>query len=360
MLWPLFRPLLFRLPAEWTHYRAMGCLCTALHTPWLGPWLASRFRVDARGLERTVMGLRFPHPFGLAAGFDKAGLWYNELSQLGFGHVEIGTVTGQAQPGNPRPRLFRLPADRALLNRMGFNNPGATAVACRLEEQPKQTLLGINIGKSKSVENAEAISDYAFSFRTLYPYADYFTINVSSPNTPGLRALQDRQPLAELLGHLQRLNDELASASGGTRRPIVLKIAPDLSELQLDDIVEIVVATKLDGVIATNTTIGREGLRTPASRVVKLGAGGISGAPLTATSRRIVGWLRSRLPPRVALVGSGGIMTPADALGMLDSGADLVQVYTGFVYGGPRTVGRFVAAMQTRQTAFGGKRTLKR
>lgn len=297
---------------------------------------------DSR-LEQSVASLTFPNPVGLAAGFDKDGRWYRQLPRLGFGHVEIGTITGQPQPGNPRPRLFRLLADQAIINRMGFNNAGADTVARRLAQSPdsgRSYRLGINIGKSKIVALDQATSDYRFSFERLYSFADYFTVNVSSPNTPGLRELQQRDHLMELLQTLLQLNQELARDHETDPRPIFLKIAPDLSSSQLDDIVSIVTELNLPGLIATNTTIERTNLATPTQRVEQIGAGGLSGGPLTLKSRQIVSSLYRQLPSTTAIIGVGGIMTPADAWAMITAGASLVQLYTGFVYGGPGLIGQ--------------------
>ncbi len=354
MLWRLLlKPVLFRLPAEWVHYRAMDALVGVLRVPLLKDWFERSCRLDDQRLAVRAMGIDFPNCFGLAAGFDKGGRWYNDLGKLGFGHVEIGTITGQPQPGNPRPRLFRLPADQALLNRMGFNNPGAEAIATRLAHQPKRVILGINIGKSKCVDNSRAVADYSDSFRALFDFADYFCVNVSSPNTEGLRELQRPEPLSALLRELQSLNGDLAAARSQKRRPIVLKIAPDLSFSQLDEIAAIIDEVKLDGVTAVNTTTRRDGLKTPTWKTDRLGNGGISGGPLSARGREFVAWLRKRLNDSMTIIGSGGVMTADDAWRMIDAGADLVQLYTGFVYGGPRTVKEFGDHFAQKLKQFG-------
>ncbi len=295
-------------------------------------------RVANPELRTRLWDIEFENPVGLAAGFDKQARWFNSLGNLGFSHIEVGTITAQAQAGNQQPRLFRLPADQALINRMGFNNPGADAVASQLQRQTICTLVGINIGKTKVVELAEATDDYLYSFRTLFPFARYFTVNVSSPNTPGLRSLQSREPLVELLDAIQRSNRELAAAQNTLPRPILLKIAPDLDDDQLADIASIVLETAINGLIATNTTISRVGLATPQSTIATIGDGGLSGKPLTGRSREVVGFLFRETEGRVPIVGAGGIMNGEDAWQMIRHGASMVQVYTGFIYGGPMFV----------------------
>jgi dihydroorotate dehydrogenase len=288
-----------------------------------------------------AMGLRFPHAFGLAAGFDKNGVGVDALGALGFGHVEIGTVTGEAQPGNPRPRLFRLPQDRAVVNRMGFNNEGAAVVATRLARRGRPAggpVLGINIGKTKVVPAEHAIADYEKSTGLLAPYADYLVVNVSSPNTPGLRDLQAVEVLEPLLTAVRRRADQVRPDD---RVPLLVKIAPDLSDEDVLAVADLAVAIGLDGLIATNTTIAREGLRTDAATVAGIGAGGLSGAPLRERATAVLRMVRERVGPDLTLVGVGGITTAADARERLDAGADLVQGYTAFVYEGalwPRTL----------------------
>lgn len=281
------------------------------------------------------MGLTFRNPVGLAAGFDKDAKAVDQLSAFGFGFIEIGTVTPRPQPGNEKPRLFRLPADRALINRMGFNNDGATAAGERLARRKSNVIVGGNIGRNKSTANEEALSDYVECFNTLYPYVDYFVVNVSSPNTPGLRQLQEREPLSQLLGAIKQL-----SLRREVPRPVLLKIAPDLSDEQLDDVVAILRESHADGVIATNTTISREGLSTPPAEVEKIGTGGLSGAPLRQRANEVVAYLRRQLGPDFLIIGCGGILSADDALERLRSGADLIQVYTGFIYEGPGFVRR--------------------
>jgi len=301
-----------------------------------------------------VMGLDFPSPFGLAAGFDKAGHGTTALTELGFGHIEVGTVTGRAQPGNPAPRLFRLVEDSALVNRMGFNNPGAQEVAPRLATTRERLrrryrggvrpVVGINIGKTKAVPLEEAVEDYRLSARTLAPFADYLVVNVSSPNTPGLRLLQDVESLRPLLTAVR----EEADAAAGRHVPLAVKIAPDLADEDVDAVAGLAVDLGLDGVVATNTTISREGLRTDAAVVEAMGAGGLSGAPVKARSLEVLRRLRSQLPDSVALIGVGGVSSPADVIERLEAGADLVQGYTAFLYEGPFWVSRINRALRRR------------
>jgi dihydroorotate dehydrogenase len=285
---------------------------------------------DHPSLTKEVLGLKFKNPIGLAAGFDKNALLIDELACMGFGFVEIGTVTPKPQPGNDKPRLFRLPKDKALINRMGFNNDGVNTVAERLRRKHSSIIIGGNIGKNKITPNEQALDDYVSSFHALYDVVDYFVVNVSSPNTPGLRALQEREPLKKLLTHVKNL-----SLAKPTPKPVLLKIAPDLTEEQLNDIVEILQETKTDGIIATNTTISREGLSTDRETVDAIGNGGLSGAPLTSRATEVIRFLRQRLGKNYPIIGVGGIMTAADAREKLDAGADLIQLYTGFIYEGP-------------------------
>lgn len=272
---------------------------------------------------------------GLAAGFDKDASSFKQMAAFGFGFIEIGTVTPVGQEGNPKPRLFRLPSDEALINRMGFNNHGVEAAVDRLEDIPEGIIIGGNIGKNKVTPNAEAIGDYEKCFHALYSKVDYFVVNVSSPNTPNLRELQDREPLTLLLNHLQTLNQQKPDL-----KPILLKVAPDLTDNQLDDIVEIVLETGIAGLIATNTTISRDGLKTNESEVEKIGVGGLSGRPLTSRSTEVIRYIHQKSGGKIPIIGVGGIHTAADAREKLDAGASLVQVYSGFVYEGPAMVKR--------------------
>jgi dihydroorotate dehydrogenase len=313
-----------------------------------GAFRAIRAARPVTGLRRTpgrpvsAMGLTFPNVLGLAAGFDKNAIGIDGLGALGFGHVEIGTVTGEAQPGNPRPRLFRLPDDRAVVNRMGFNNDGAEVVAARLADRSRgldrldrrnRPVLGINIGKSKVVPEDEAVRDYEKSARLLTPYADYLVVNVSSPNTPGLRNLQAVEKLEPILTAVQAIAGDV---------PLLVKIAPDLADDDVLGVADLALAIGLDGIIATNTTISRDGLRTPGARVEEVGAGGLSGAPLTRRSLDVLRLLRDRVGPDLTLIGVGGITTVADARARLDAGATLIQGYTAFIYEGPMWPRRIV------------------
>lgn len=330
----LLKPLFFLLSPERAHHLTLILLKAVLSIPLAGSLFRRYYRVTDARLQRQVFGLSFPNPVGLAAGFDKDGRHFRAMSSLGFGFIEVGTVTPRPQTGNPQPRLFRLPADEALINRMGFNNEGVEALVERLKRlRADGVIIGGNIGKNKTTPNEQAVDDYAYCFEALFPYVDYFVVNVSSPNTPNLRALQDKEPLTRLLAHLQTLNRRKAAP-----KPLLLKIAPDLSNAQLDDIIDIVEATGLDGVIATNTTVSREGLLAPAGRIEAIGAGGLSGQPLKQRSTEIIRYLKERSGGNLTIIGVGGIAGPEDALEKLAAGASLLQVYTGLVYEGPGLV----------------------
>lgn len=298
------------------------------------------YTISDERLKRQVFGLTFDNPVGLAAGFDKDAKLYNELAAFGFGFIEIGTVTPKAQSGNPKPRLFRLTQDQALINRMGFNNAGVEQTVNRLKKRNTKIIIGGNIGKNKVTPNKEATSDYEICFEALYPYVDYFVVNVSSPNTPGLRELQDKEPLTKLLMHLQKLN-----ATKPIAKPILLKIAPDLTNDQLDDIISIIHTTKTDGVIATNTTIDRSLLASSKNQVEAIGNGGLSGQPLKVRSTEVIRYLSQKSNRSFPIIGVGGIHSADDALEKLNAGASLVQLYTGFVYEGPSIVSRINKAI---------------
>lgn len=323
-------PLLFRFDAETIHYTVTAALKLAFKFPGVSTLARRLFVPRDERLARTVFGVRFPNPVGLAAGFDKNAELVNELSDLGFGFIEIGTVTPRPQPGNPRPRLFRLKADQGLINRMGFNNEGVRAAAERLRKRRPGLLVGGNIGKNKETPNETALDDYLINFRELFDTVDYFAVNVSSPNTPGLRALQDKEPLLQLLNALQTENHRNRQP-----KPILLKIAPDLTNEQLDDIIAIVRETNIAGVIATNTTISRDGLRTNAQTVTDMGAGGVSGPPVRERSTEVIRYLHEKSGGAFPIIGVGGIMSAGDALEKLRAGASLVQLYTSFIYEGP-------------------------
>jgi dihydroorotate dehydrogenase len=304
--------------------------------PGIASIVRSMFELKDPGLKRTVFGLTFDNPVGLAAGFDKDAGLFDELACFGFGHIEVGTVTPVGQEGNPRPRMFRLPQDEALINRMGFNNSGAAVVAERLKKRRTKIIIGGNIGKNKITPNEDAARDYEICFRTLFNYVDYFVVNVSSPNTPNLRALQEKEPLSALLNSLKNLNLSLGGNSG--QKPILLKIAPDLTNEQLDDIIDIVKQTKIDGVIASNTTISREGINVPKEDLESIGAGGLSGKPLAKRSTEVIRYLAERSCRSFPIIGVGGIHSPEDAIEKLNAGASLIQLYTGFIYEGPGLV----------------------
>ncbi|HEY8369424.1 MAG TPA: quinone-dependent dihydroorotate dehydrogenase [Thermodesulfobacteriota bacterium] len=330
----LVRPALFAADPERAHEATLRLLAA------LGPLLRPLRRymgpVDDPRLARTVFGLRFPNPIGLAAGFDKQATCLDAWEGLGFGFVEVGTVTAEPQPGNPRPRLFRLPADRALVNRLGFNSDGAEAVARRLAGAgPRRIPVGVNLGKTRAVPIERAVADYEASFDRLAPLADYVTVNVSSPNTPGLRDLQAASRLRELVSALVARSRRLGPGRAGRPRPLLVKLSPDLADADLDAAVDAALEAGADGFVATNTTLRREGLSSPIAE-----AGGLSGRPLAARARAVVAAVHRRTGGRVPVIGVGGLFDADDVRAMLDAGASLVQLYTGFVYGGPFTVGR--------------------
>lgn len=325
-MYKFLRPLLFLVAPERIHALVFGLL----RFPGLKQILHSLYHMKDPRLERKLLGLTFSNPVGLAAGFDKDAKLIDPLSSLGFGFIEIGTLTPKPQPGNDKPRLFRLPKDKALINRMGFNNEGVHAAVEHLKGKRSSLIIGGNIGKNKKTANESAQDDYVYCFNALYDYVDYFVVNVSSPNTPGLRELQEKAPLLRLLKAVKDL-----SLTKPFVKPVLLKIAPDLTTGQLDDIVEILKATGIDGVIATNTTISREGLMTTTEELDRIGAGGLSGKPLTKKSTEIIRYLREKLGKEYPIIGVGGIMSAEDAIEKIDAGADLVQIYTGFIYEGP-------------------------
>jgi dihydroorotate dehydrogenase len=324
----LIRPVLFWFDPEKVHYFTFSALRFLNKIPGASSVMNSLFQVNDKRLEREVFGLKFKNPVGLAAGFDKDAKLYKELSGLGFGFIEIGTLTPKAQDGNPKQRLFRLREDSAIVNRMGFNNGGVEAAVLRLK-QNNGVLIGGNIGKNKNTPNEEAVKDYEICFDALYDHVDYFVVNVSSPNTPNLRALQDKEPLTALLQTLQDKN-----TAKPKQKPILLKIAPDLTDDQLLDIIDIVRETKIAGVIATNTTISREGLQS----INRIEAGGLSGKPLAKRSTEVIRFLSGKSNKAFPIIGVGGIHTPEDAIEKLEAGASLIQLYTGFIYEGPALI----------------------
>ena len=341
----VFRVVLRRLPAETAHRAGFALIRVAgaagaagLLRRWLGP----RDPV----LRVRALGLEFPGPLGLAAGFDKDARATAGLGALGFGFVEVGTVTARAQPGNPRPRMFRLPADRALVNRMGFNNDGAAAAAARLRRRPRGgPVVGVNIGKTRAVPEQEAAADYAASARAVADVADYVVVNVSSPNTPGLRDLQAADRLRPVL---VAVREALDAAPGSRRVPLLVKIAPDLADQDVDAVADLAVELGLDGIIATNTTVSRDGLASSPAEVTAAGAGGLSGPPLRGPALAVLRRLRARAGDRLVLIAAGGIETPDDAWERLAAGATLVQAYTGFIYAGPLWPRRMHAGLARR------------
>lgn len=340
----LIRPFLFLFDPEAIHHFVFKVLSIKGKIPGFNPLLKALFDYRDSKLEKTLFGIRFSNPVGLAAGFDKDAKLIDELACFGFGFIEIGTLTPCAQSGNEKPRLFRLPEDQALINRMGFNNEGVETAVNRLRKRNSKVIIGGNIGKNKDTPNDKAFSDYMMCFEALHPYVDYFVVNVSSPNTPGLRELQDKAPLMQLMSHIKGL-----SKSKDKVKPVLLKIAPDLNTDQLNDIIEILKETKTDGVIATNTTISRDGLLTQSEEVSAIGMGGLSGKPLIKRSTEVISYLRKNLGPDYPIIGVGGIMTPQDALDKLEAGADLIQIYTGFIYEGPGFVKRINKAVVKRR-----------
>lgn len=332
----LIRPLLFKFDPERVHHWSFTAI-RVMHKLGLGRVFRRMYCISDSRLEREVFGIRFPNPVGLAAGFDKDAKLFNELADFGFGFIEIGTLTPKPQPGNPPKRLFRLKADQAIINRMGFNNGGVAAAANRLKKAHR-VLIGGNIGKNKNTPNNEAVSDYLSAFESLYEVVDYFVVNVSSPNTPGLRELQDREPLTKLLLELMRKNAELAEYAYQSPKPILLKIAPDLTDDQLLDIITIVEETQIAGVIASNTTLSRENLKSTSELTDQ--AGGLSGKPLRARATEVIRFLHQKSQGAFPIIGVGGIHSPEDAWEKLEAGATLVQIWTGFIYEGPGLIKR--------------------
>lgn len=341
------RNLIFLLPAERAHYVAMNLLKFACAIPPLRNLISRSCRPEHQQTT-SLFGLRFPNPVGLGAGFDKNARYLRELQTLGFGFIEIGTVTPLAQDGNPKPRLFRLPKDQALINRMGFNNDGMERIAERLEawrntNASPTLLIGGNIGKNKITPNEDAWLDYERCFLRLHKLVDFFVVNVSSPNTPGLRALQEKDALRLILTHLQKLNLEFKDP-----KPILLKIAPDLTQEEVDDVISLALEIKLDGLVASNTTISREKLSTAVATLQGIGNGGLSGAPLRERSTELVRYIHQQTSGKLPLIGSGGIFTASDAAEKRQAGAALLEVWTGFIYEGPFIVKRICSALHNQ------------
>ncbi|MCW3077287.1 MAG: Dihydroorotate dehydrogenase [Bacteroidetes bacterium] len=333
-MYSLLKPFLFAFNPEKAHHITFSLLKSFKYIPGLSFLAGKHFTRSHPALKKNIFGLHFTNPVGLAAGLDKDAIAFNELGTLGFGFIEIGTVTPQPQPGNDKPRLFRLIEDEAIINRMGFNNKGAAHAAEKLRHRKdKNLIIGGNIGKNKLTPNEKATENYISCFNTLFDVVDYFVVNVSSPNTPNLRDLQEKEPLTNLLNTLQNINKTKAQP-----KPILLKIAPDLTNSQLNDIIDIVSITKIAGIIATNTTVSRDGLSLNADEIKEIGMGGLSGKPLTKRSTEVIRYLKQTSKNAFPVIGVGGIHTVEDALEKLDAGADLLQLYTGFIYKGPKLI----------------------
>lgn len=326
----IFRPILFLLKPETIHHLIVFGLKIGRRIPGFNALLRACFTLRHPSLEREVFGLKFSNPVGLAAGFDKNAEVYNELAGFGFGSIETGTVTPKAQPGNPKPRSFRLPKDRALINRMGFNNNGSEAMLKQLRRKKRRAVIGVNLGKNTATPNLQAPADYLHSFRMLYDYADYFVVNVSCPNVKDLCGLQDKDNLEKIIGGLTEFR-----RGQSAYRPILMKISPDLNESQIDDTLEVLRKTGIDGIVAVNTTTGRDRLKTDPQTVARIGNGGLSGGPLTRRAIEVVRQVRQKTGEGFPIIGVGGILSADDAVAMLDAGADLIQVYTGYIYNGP-------------------------
>ena len=343
MIYPLVRKTLFLLPPETAHQVSMKGLDMAAALPLLNTWLSNHFQVQNPSLSKTIFGLHFPNPVGLGAGFDKNAAHLDGLEMLGFGFVEIGTVTPKPQAGNPHPRLFRIADQKALINRMGFNNDGVEVISKRLKERKatsqSKLIIGGNIGKNKVTENQDAWKDYCTNFKGLEEVVDYFVVNVSSPNTPGLRELQEKEALRKIFSELQLINQH--------NKPILLKIAPDLETSALDDIIALTSEVKIDGLVSSNTTLDRSLLNeTNTIRANAIGAGGLSGQPLLNKSNQVLDYLYKGIGDRLPIIASGGIFKPADAKAKMDAGASLVQVWTGFIYEGPAIVKNILEALK--------------
>jgi dihydroorotate dehydrogenase len=334
------KPFFFLFDPEKIHHFVFKTIRFLFKIPGFKGFAKKIHSIEDKSLERELFGLKFKNPVGLAAGFDKDAKLFNELAAFGFGFVEIGTLTPKPQDGNPKKRLFRLPQDEALINRMGFNNGGVEEAVERLKKNNSGIIIGGNIGKNKITPNEEAVNDYEICFEALFNHVDYFVVNVSSPNTPNLRALQDKEPLTKLLSRLKELNNLKENP-----KPILLKIAPDLTNEQLDDIIDIVGDTKIDGVIASNTTISREELKTSKAEIDKIGNGGVSGKPVRTRSTEVIKYLTDKSNKAFPIIGVGGIHSAQDAIEKLEAGADLVQVYTGFIYEGPRLIKKINKAL---------------
>ena len=345
-MYKIIRNILFLFDPEKVHYFTAFLIKSMLKIPGMKFIWTKLYLVKDVRLEKTVFGIKFENPVGLAAGFDKNATMYNDLSYCGFGFIEVGTVTPKGQPGNEKPRLFRLKDDQGIINRMGFNNDGVKIAIENLKKKKTKIIIGGNIGKNKITSNENALNDYVYAFNELFDYVDYFVVNVSSPNTPNLRELQEKEPLKQLLVEIKRHNSLKAQP-----KPILLKIAPDLTNEQLDDIIEIVDEIKLDGIIATNTTISRDNLtHTSSQKIESIGAGGLSGIPVKNRSTEVIRYLSNKSNKSFPIIGVGGIHSAEDALEKIEAGADLLQLYTGFIYEGPALVKRINKAILHKLT----------
>ncbi|MEF9950470.1 MAG: quinone-dependent dihydroorotate dehydrogenase [Mucinivorans sp.] len=342
-MYKLIRPLLFKIDPELIHHTTIGLLRVLRYVPLAKSVMRAAFCVRHHSLERELFGLKFPNPIGLAAGFDKDAECADMLANMGFGFVEIGTVTPRAQGGNPRPRCFRLTEDQAIVNRMGFNNKGAEHAAESLRLHNKHNIIiGGNIGKNSLTANAHAASDYLRAFRSLYDYVDYFVVNVSCPNVESLTELQNKEATMTIINALKDFRKGQSEY-----RPILLKISPDLTTPDLDTMIDVVRETKLDGIVAGNTTISRQGLTASQEKIEKIGRGGLSGAPLTTRAREVVSYIHHRTGGRTPIIGVGGVMSPQDAQAMIQAGASLVQIYSGMIYQGPSLVSKICKTLQS-------------
>lgn len=340
----LLRPILFLFDPEAVHHFTFKSIKISQKIPGVRYFRKSMYILDDRKLERNLFGLNFKNPVGIAAGFDKNAVLIDDLEDFGFGFIEIGTVTPKSQLGNPKPRLFRLKKDKAIINRMGFNNHGADTISHRLSKRKGTLIVGGNIGKNTATHNDDAKADYIYNFKALHPQVDYFVVNVSCPNVGDIKKLQDQDFLIDLLCELKELNSTYPNP-----KPILLKIAPDLNDGQLDEVIEIVAQSKIDGVIATNTTVQRENLLSSDEKLAKIGNGGLSGQPLNKKSTEVIRYLSEKSNKAFPIIGVGGIHSAEDALEKIEAGADLVQIYTGFIYEGPKLVKKINKAILAQQ-----------
>ena len=327
------RPLLFSFDPEWVHYFTLNALRLINKIPLTGWLLRKIYSYENPSLEKELFGIKFKNPVGLAAGFDKNGKYISELSNLGFGFIEIGTITPKPQPGNPKKRLFRVYNDLAIINRIGINNDGSHICAERLKKNKSEIIIGGNIGKNSSTSNENADADYIQNFETLHQYVDYFVLNVSCPNVSNFTKLQDVEFLKKLIPQLKKIN-----STKPKKKPILIKISPDLNQDQLDETIDLIMSENLDGIIATNTTTSRDNLKTNKSEIQEIGNGGLSGEPLKNKSTEVIRYISKKTNSKLPIIGVGGIMNPKDAIDKLKAGADLVQIYTGFIYSGPSIV----------------------